>query len=271
MLAGYPNRYFGHWFRDELHALRARDLLRRCGKLGAATLERFRRNEVNPLLGIARRLLPMMRRHSRWHAVARRALTPELRELAPKPTREPRVEGRRSRLANALRRDHGRDLLPSLLMFGDAISMGRSLESRVPFLDHRLVEFVFGLPDRWKFDGIESKIVLKRALRDVLPPEILARKDKIGFRTPVAEWIRGGLDAEVRPLLLSSRATNRGIFDPVKIENALGNFARGDTRLGNLIFCWLSLEIWFQIYIDGDAPSVAVTPVEEDGARRSRA
>jgi asparagine synthase (glutamine-hydrolysing) len=187
MLAGYPNRYFGAWFRDELHALTARNLLGTCAKLGGA------------------------------------------------------------------------------------ISMGHSLESRVPFLDHRLVEFMFGLPDRWKFDGIESKIVLKRALRDVLPPEILARKDKIGFRTPVAEWIRGGFDAEVRPLLLSARAASRGIFDPVEIENTLGKFARGDARLGDLIFCWLSLEIWFQMYIDGDAASVTFPPVEEVGKQYSRA
>jgi asparagine synthase (glutamine-hydrolysing) len=272
MLAGYPNRYFGHWFRDELHALTARDLLRTCGILGAATIERFRRNGVNPLRGIARRLWPMMSRPSRWHAAVRRALTPEFCALAARPAQAPTDDGRRGdRLANALRRDHGRDLLPSLLMFGDAISMGRSLESRVPFLDHRLVEFTFGLPDRWKFDGIESKIVLKRALRDVLPPEILARKDKIGFGTPVAEWIRAGFDAEVRPLLLSSRATSRGIFDPVEIENTLGKFARGDARLGNLIFCWLSLEIWFQIYIDGDAANAALAPLEAAVEQRSRA
>jgi asparagine synthase (glutamine-hydrolysing) len=272
MLAGYPNRYFGAWFRDELHALTARNLLGTCAKLGGAALERFRRNKVNLLRGIARRLLPMMSRHTWWHAAARRVLTPELRELAPKPAHEPPIDRHgHDQLANALRRDHGRDLLPSLLLFGDAISMGRSLESRVPFLDHRLVEFVFGLPDRWKFDGIESKIVLKRALRDVLPPEILARKDKIGFGTPVAEWIRAGFDAEVRPLLLSSRATSRGIFDPVEIENTLGKFARGETRLGNLIFCWLSLEIWFQMYIDGDAASVTFPPVEEAGEQYSRA
>jgi asparagine synthase (glutamine-hydrolysing) len=129
--------------------------------------------------------------------------------------------------------------------------MGHSLEVRLPFLDHRVVEFVFQLSARHKFDGVESKIVLKRALRDVLPAEILGRKDKIGFYTPVGDWLRQFMRTEVRPLLLSACARRRGIFDAVRLEDALARVERGDDTLGEQVFCWLSLEIWFRLFIDG--------------------
>jgi len=253
MLAGYLDRYFGPWFRDELHNLTPRDLLRVSGRLTAAIIERYRRSGWNPLRAVAGRLFPMIQRHRRMFAASERALTPAFRELGRQSAGRPPDEPRRGdRLTNALLNDHSQDILPRLLMFGDAISMGWSLESRLPFLDYRLVEFVFGLPARWKFDGIESKIILKRALKDVLPSDILARKDKIGFGTPIDQWIRNCLDSEVRPLLLYSRARSRGIFDSAEIEKALARFGGGDTAIASLIFSWISIEIWFQVFIDGE-------------------
>ena len=245
MLAGYPDRYFVPWFRDELHNLTSRDLLRTSARLAAATIEQYRRAGRNPLRAVTA--------HRRMLAASERVLTPAFRELGRQSAGRPPDEPRRgNRLTTALLNDHRRDILPRLLMFGDALSMGRSLESRLPFLDYRLVEFVFGLPDRWKFDGIESKIILKRSLKAVLPSEILARKDKIGFGTPTDQWIRNCLDSEVRPLLLSSRARSRGIFDSAEIEKALARLAGGDTTIARGIFSWMSIEIWFQVFIDGE-------------------
>lgn len=253
MLAGYPGRYFGLWFRDELHNLASRDMLRASARLVMAVIEKYRRSDWNPLRAATARVFPRLHPHRRWLATAERVLTPAFREMGRRSSgRQPDEGGRGSRLANALLKDHGRDILPGLLMFGDAISMGRSVESRLPFLDYRLVEFVFGLAVRWKFDGIETKIILKRSLKDVLPSEILARKDKIGFGTPIDRWIHERLDSEVRPLLLSSRARNRGIFDGAELERALARFAGGDTAIANLVFFWISIEIWFQVFIDGE-------------------
>jgi len=253
MLAGYPGRYFGPWFRDELHNLTSRDLLRASARIVTAMVEKYRRSERHPLRAVVSRLFPMLQPRRRMLAASERALTPAFRELGRRSTgRLPDAPHHRDRLTNALLDDHSRGMLPRLLMFGDAISMGWSLESRMPFLDYRLVEFVFGLPTRWKYDGIESKIILKRSLKDVLPSEILARKDKIGFGTPIDQWIDDCLDSEVRPLLLSSRARSRGIFDSAEIEKALARFIGGDTAIAGSIFAWISIEIWFQECIDGE-------------------
>jgi asparagine synthase (glutamine-hydrolysing) len=255
ILAGYPHRYFRPWFYDELDHLMSRSPVQSSARLAAAIVEKFRRSETNLLGAVSARVFRMLKRRLRGSTATRSVLTPAFRELGRRSNGGSPAEHRHGdRLANALRNDHSRNLLPWLLMFGDTISMGRSIESRLPFLDFRLVEFAFGLPTRWKYDGIETKIVLKRSLRDVLPAEILAREDKIGFATPVDRWIENFLDSEIRPLLLSPRARSRGIFESAAIENALARFAGGHHAASHLIFRWLALEIWFQIYIDGAAP-----------------
>ena len=253
MLAGYPDVYFNPWLRDELHGLALRDLLRASGRITAAMIETHRRSKWNPLRAVAGRLFPALRPHHRMVAASERALTPAFRELGRQSAgRLPDTPRGGDQLMAALLNDHSRNILPRLLMFGDAISMGQSLESRLPFLDYRLVEFVFGLSARWKFDGVESKIILRRALKDVLPREIVARRDKIGFGTPIDQWIGDCLDSEVRPLLLSSRARSRGIFDHAEIEKALARYRGGDMALARLIFSWMSVEIWLQTFIDGE-------------------
>ena len=88
--------------------------------------------------------------------------------------------------------------LPMLLHWEDRNSMAHSVEARVPFLDHRLVEYAIALGASHKTVGPETKIVLRRAMADVLPPAVLDRKDKIGFATPEAEWFRKPLAQAVR-------------------------------------------------------------------------
>lgn len=83
--------------------------------------------------------------------------------------------------------------LPALLRYEDRNSMAWSIESRVPFLDYRLVEFLYGLPADRKIGNGQSKLILRRALADLLPPPILARRDKMGFETPQTIWMSGSL------------------------------------------------------------------------------
>lgn len=248
ILAGYPTSCFGPWARDQIARATAIGMIPACGRVALAAIEHYRRHRTIPFRNLTRRA----RRALRWHARANGTLLPEFRERARAAAPAGFESAGGSRLAAVLRRDHERTVLPTLLMFGDAISMGRSLESRLPFLDYRLVEFMFALPDAMKYDGVESKIILKRAFRDLLPPEIAARKDKIGFRTPMMDWVGPCLDSEVRPLLLSERARSRGIFAPNKIEEALARAARRDEAVAGAVFRWLALEIWFRLYIDGD-------------------
>ena len=94
--------------------------------------------------------------------------------------------------------------LVELLMKQDQMSMAASIESRVPFLDHKLVEFAASLPDEWKLSGWTTKRVLREAMRGVLPKAILNRP-KMGFPVPFASWVRGPWNQVARDVLLDRR------------------------------------------------------------------
>jgi asparagine synthase (glutamine-hydrolysing) len=136
--------------------------------------------------------------------------------------------------------------LPALLQVEDRVSMANSLESRVPLLDHRLVDLVASLPARRKFAGGELKFLLKRAAGDVVPPRILARKDKMGFPVPLHRWVRGRSREFVHDMLLSPRARQRGLFDPCQVERLLATEPPFSRRVWGL----LNLELWHRQFID---------------------
>jgi asparagine synthase (glutamine-hydrolysing) len=163
--------------------------------------------------------------------------------------------------------DHETAILPMPLKFGDALSMASSIESRVPFLDHRLVEFVFRLPAHYKLRGSVSKGILREAMAGIVPDQILRRNDKIGFATPVGRWIAGCMDSGVRPVLLSKRCRERGIFDVKKIEKLLDKQARGQARVEHSIFRWLSVELWFRLFMDGEGIAESTAIPESKGIK----
>ena len=168
---------------------------------------------------------------------------------------EERQRPYRSHLNNALWHEFRREGLPEVLHADDALSMAFSLESRAPFLDHRLVELCFSLPLSDKISAGWTKSLLRRALADVVPSEILARRRKLGFSAPVGSWL--SLDdnwRQARELLLDRRTLDRGIFDGRRLEHALRRFRRGPaiyraTR-GDRIWRWLTLELWFRAFVD---------------------
>jgi asparagine synthase (glutamine-hydrolysing) len=140
--------------------------------------------------------------------------------------------------------------LVELLMKQDQMSMAASIESRVPFLDHELVEFAAGLPDRWKLRGFTTKRILRAAAADLLPREVLSRP-KMGFPVPFSLWMRGsGIDV-VRQVLLDPRARQRGIFEPTAVERLLARHSSGDEPAGDAIWSLLNLELWYRTSIDG--------------------
>ncbi len=136
--------------------------------------------------------------------------------------------------------------LPALLQVEDRVSMAVGLESRVPLLDHRLIEFVAALPPRLKFRGGELKYLFKRATGDLLPADVLQRKDKMGFPVPLQAWVRGGAREFVCDTLLSTRARNRGVFDVAAVEQLVDR----EHAFGRRAWGLLSLELWFQTFID---------------------
>jgi asparagine synthase (glutamine-hydrolysing) len=141
--------------------------------------------------------------------------------------------------------------LHELLMKQDQMSMAASLETRVPFLDHKLVEFAARMPDAMKLRGWTTKYVLRRAMRGVLPPQILTRK-KMGFPTPVGAWFRGPFRRVVDEYVLSERALSRGVFDPSYAREIAARHAAGENHTERL-WMLVNFEIWQRRFFDGEA------------------
>jgi asparagine synthase (glutamine-hydrolysing) len=136
------------------------------------------------------------------------------------------------------------DLLPMT----DRMTMGVSLEGRVPFLDYRLIEWALSLPGNLKLRDGTSKYILRRAMEGLLPTEILTRP-KRGFGPPFNAWLRGGLLDYTRHVLLSPRAQARGLYNPEFVHRLLaGNL--DEHRITQQIWMLLILETWFRIFID---------------------
>ncbi len=150
--------------------------------------------------------------------------------------------------------------LVELLMKQDQMSMAASIESRVPFLDHRFVEFAAALPARLKVRGWRTKAVLRTALRDLVPREILTRR-KMGFPVPVGRWLRGPFWPLVQELVLGRRALGRGLFQPAALRRLAEEHRTGAAEHGDRLWLLLNLEVWQRIFLDGeDAAAVMGTP-----------
>jgi asparagine synthase (glutamine-hydrolysing) len=141
--------------------------------------------------------------------------------------------------------------LVELLMKQDQMSMAASIESRVPFLDHRLVEFVSELPSSLKLSGWTTKRVLREAAKDLLPASILDRP-KMGFPVPFGLWTRGAWHETVRDVLLDSRARQRGVTDARAVQSLLDDHLAGRRQAGEILWSLLNLELWYRTWIDGD-------------------
>jgi asparagine synthase (glutamine-hydrolysing) len=140
--------------------------------------------------------------------------------------------------------------LPELLRYEDRNSMAHSLEARVPLLDHRLVELAFSLPgDELIRDG-RTKSILRRALADLLPPEVAGRRDKLGFVTPEARFMRGALGDLAADVFASSSFRGRGFVDAKAADARLASHRRGDRQAGMELWRALNVELWAQRFLD---------------------
>ena len=140
--------------------------------------------------------------------------------------------------------------LVELLMKQDQMSMAASIESRVPFLDHHLVEFAAGLPSRFKLRGFTTKWILREAVRPILPPAILSRP-KMGFPVPFGLWLRGRWGDVARDVLLDSRSRQRGIIEASAVEGLITAHQAGRADGADALWSLLNLELWYRTYIDG--------------------
>jgi asparagine synthase (glutamine-hydrolysing) len=135
-----------------------------------------------------------------------------------------------------------------LLVKADKITMANSLELRVPFLDHKVLEFAASLPSEWKVKGLRLKHILKEVLKPRLPAPILARR-KTGFAVPVERWLSGPLREYVYDVLTDRRTEQRGYFQPKTIRRLLHEEASGRRQSADL-FCLLVLELWHRQFAD---------------------
>ncbi len=141
--------------------------------------------------------------------------------------------------------------LIELLMKQDQMSMAASIESRVPFLDHELVEFTARIPARYSIKGMAGKFVLKHAVEDLLPRSIVYRK-KMGFHTPWEYWLAGRQLDDLERMLLDPRTTERGLFQTEAVRRLFAEHRSKSRDHGNRIWRLLNLETWLRVMIDGD-------------------
>jgi asparagine synthase (glutamine-hydrolysing) len=157
-----------------------------------------------------------------------------------------------SALKRQLAFDTLRRLLPSLLRYEDRNSMAFSIETRLPFLDYRLVEFAFSLPDEALLDGGSGKAILRRGLADRIPRVVLERRDKMGFETPADVWLRGRFAGEARHRLLTPGPLHAWV-DRAALRVELERYLSGRRDIGLQVWRWLSLESWIRRFLTGDA------------------
>lgn len=140
--------------------------------------------------------------------------------------------------------------LPELLLMRvDKITMATSVEARVPFLDHHLVEYALGLPRSLKVEGASGKHILKRALEDILPRDLLYNP-KRGFGAPVREWFRNGLGEWFDAHLMNSPMRGREFLNYKFVGRLLDEHRRGQEDWGFHLWALLNLSLWYERWID---------------------
>jgi asparagine synthase (glutamine-hydrolysing) len=167
---------------------------------------------------------------------------PDLRALARRPEANgyPFPDRLRRHLAETL----GRRGLPELLRYEDRNSMAHSIEARVPFLDHRLVELAYSLDGAQLIARGQTKAVLRRALGDLLPPSVRDRRDKLGFVTPEGRFMRGALGELAAETFTSAEFRERGLVDPAAAQERLQRHRAGDVTAGMELWRALNVELW---------------------------
>jgi len=134
----------------------------------------------------------------------------------------------------------------------DRTSMAVSLEARAPLLDHKLIEFVGQMPAKLKLSGLESKHLLKKAVADLVPHEILNRP-KQGFGVPIQDWINRQLRSRIRESLTEPRSQQRGYVEPGYINVLLNEHERGRRDHSDGLWALFMLELWHRQFIDQPA------------------
>jgi len=148
-----------------------------------------------------------------------------------------------------MRHDQNFYLPDCLMVKTDIASMANSLEVRCPFLDHEFIEFAATIPSSLKRNRTGGKLILKHAVKDLLPNEIM-NKPKTGFGLPIAKWFRNDLASMLKETLLDKTSTQRGLFEQNMLKRMIKEHIEGHRDWSNRLWAFLFLELWFREYID---------------------
>jgi asparagine synthase (glutamine-hydrolysing) len=140
--------------------------------------------------------------------------------------------------------------LPELLLMRvDKMTMAASVEARVPYLDHKLVEFAMAIPSHLKYRDGETKYILKRALEGVIPERVLNREKK-GFGVPIDEWMRGSFGGFVEDAVFTSKLRRRQLFDYDFVKHILTEHQAGRANYSFFLWSLLNLSLWYDHWIE---------------------
>jgi len=144
--------------------------------------------------------------------------------------------------------------LPSdLLVKTDRASMAHSLEARVPFLDPLVTNFAFTLPARHKVRGLAKKVLLRKAVAPLLPPEIVHGR-KRGFSIPAARWLRGELEPFARATLSPETLRRQGFFLPETVGRLLDEHVAGREDRSRQLWGLLGFTLWYERHVEHEPP-----------------
>lgn len=259
IFAGYTG-YYSPFFRDCLRLggyLRlSRELL-----LNRHNLKRIPALAFSRMQSMLGRLGHTMRRNPDHHpGTAFSAAGEGLLGRCSKPGAHDGRDVGASRLNEQLYYDTVYGSLPTLLKYDDKIGMAFSIECRVPFLDHRLVELLFSLSPFVKIQGGWTKSILRRAMDGILPPEVQWRAAKTAYPMPFGEWFRGMLFAEAEQRVMDSKLIHDHYLDRGKVETLLKGHRQGRYDLSGHIWQWICLSTWYDVHTKLTDRSLAARP-----------
>ena len=243
-LAGYIHKYFYLFIIDTVKD-RNLSFTKKLKKILKACTNTFKKQGIKPFTVSFGKLVPPL--HMLFKKII--GIQSALNINPSSAKQEEKDVSYESSLINRLYIDHSRENLPYLLKYGDALSMANSIESRLPFLDYRLVEFIFQLNYDEIMDENNTKNILRNSMTNFLPDRILNR-NKIGFATPFGDWFNQNIKSMVQDILLSEAALKRKIYNHSSIRRLIKIHESGIIDISNYLYRLISLELWFRIFID---------------------
>ncbi len=258
---GYP-RYLGAYISG--YYQRLPDIMRKAAYKAASLFPESTQNR--DLFSWARRfarggLLPFGARYLDWVTFLRpdeinklytASFIGNLKDAGPVKDKQAYFGGDRS-LEGIFRFDIKTYLPDDLLFMADKMSMANSLELRVPYCDHKVMEFAASIPCGLKLKGLKLKYLLKKSFKDLLPREVLTRR-KQGFMIPIGRWIKQDLKGVAEELLSRRQIEKRGYFNYEYVRWILDQHYSGKRDFTDRIWALMNLEMWHRIYIDKDHP-----------------